>query len=153
MHREKCAKMAVWQKNSYSAILALFPLCIDFKNSFGQMTSGWVLWKTFYKVLLKQCLRLCPGLSISLSRRIDWIVSSFSHRISKIFFVLGCSDDSSSLGYRIGTGPFFCYTNFWNNTVPHSQKSGQSYGAKFSVTLLTLVGLSSIFVTFFRAEN
>ena len=34
MHREKSAKMAIWQKNSHFAILALFSLCIDFKNFF-----------------------------------------------------------------------------------------------------------------------
>ena len=36
-----------------TAILALLSLCIDFKNSFCQMTFLWVLWKTYYLLLLK----------------------------------------------------------------------------------------------------
>ena len=113
MHREKSAKMAKWLFFCQIAILALLSLCMDFKIFFGQMTSGWVLWKTYYKFLLKKYLRSCPGPSMSLSGRINWIISSFPHRISKILFVLGSWDDSRSLGYRIGTGPFFCYYTIW----------------------------------------
>ena len=87
MHRDKNAKMAIWQKNSHFAILALLSLCIDFKNSFGQMTSGWALWKTYYALLLKKCLKPCPGPSIYLSEKIIWIILTFPHRIPKILSV------------------------------------------------------------------
>ena len=117
MHREKSAKMAIWQKNSHFAILALFSLCINFKNSFCQMTSYWLLWKTYYSLFLKKYLWPCPGPSMYLSERINWIISSFPHRISKILFVLGSWDDFECLGCRIGTGYFFWYLDFWKNTV------------------------------------
>ena len=107
MHREKSAKMAIWQKNSHFAILALFSLCINFKNSFCQMTSYWLLWKTYYSLFLKKYLWPCPGPSMYLSERINWIISSFPHRISKILFVLGSWDDFGSLGCRIRKCPFF----------------------------------------------
>ena len=94
-------------KNSHFAILALLSLCMDFKNSFGQMTSGWVYWKTHYTLLIKMCLRPCPGLSMYLSERINWIISSFPRWISKILFVLGSWDHFGSLGCRIGECPFF----------------------------------------------
>ena len=86
---------------------------MDFKIFLGQMTSGWVLWMTYYKFLLKKCLRSCPGPSISLSRRVNWIFISFSHRISKILFVLGSLDGSWSLRYGIWMGLFFLKNNFW----------------------------------------
>ena len=117
MHRDKSAKMAKWLFFCQIAILALLSLCIDFKNSFCQMTSFWVLWKTYYWLLLKKCLWPCPGPSMYLSERINWIISSFPHRISKILFVLGSWDDFECLGCRIGTGYFFWYSNFWKNTV------------------------------------
>ena len=110
-------EMAIWQKNSHFAILALLSLCINFKNSLGQMTSYWVLWKTYYKLLLKKCLRSCLGPSMCLSARINWIISSFPHRISKILFVLGSWDKFECLGCRIGTGYFFWYLNFRKNTM------------------------------------
>ena len=94
-------------KNSHFAILALLSLCIDFKTFFGQMSSGWVLWKTYYRFLLKKYLRSCPGPSMSLSRRIDWIILSFPHRISKILFVVGSWDGFGSQGCGIGESPFF----------------------------------------------
>ena len=106
MHREKSAKMAIWQKNSHFAILALLSLCINFKIFSGKMTYGWVLWKSSYTLLLKKCLRPCPGLSMYLSERIDWIISSFPRWISKILFVLGSWDHFGSLGCRIGECPF-----------------------------------------------
>ena len=89
------------------AILALLSLCIDFKNSFGQMTSFRLLWKTCYTFLLKKCLWPRLGPSMYLSERINWIISSFPHRISKILFVLGSWDDFGSIGCRIGKCPFF----------------------------------------------
>ena len=110
MHWKKSAKMAIFCQ---IAILALFSLCINFKISFCQMTSHWVLWKTYYTLFLKKCLWPCPGPSMYSSERINWIILSFPHRISKILFVLGSWDDSWSLGYRIGTGPFFCYYTIW----------------------------------------
>ena len=117
MHREKSAKMAKWLFFCQIAILALFSLCINFKNFFSQMTCHWVLWKTYYTLFLKKCLWPCPGPSMYLSERINWIISSFPHRISKILFVLGSWDDFEGLGCRIGTGYFFWYLNFWKNTV------------------------------------
>ena len=88
-----------------------------FQNFFGKMTFGWVLWKSYYTLLLKKCLRPCPGLSMYLSERINWIISSFPRWISKILFVLGSWDNFESLGCRIGTGYFFWYSNFWKITV------------------------------------
>ena len=82
-------------------------LCMDIKNSFGQMTYRWVLWNTYYILLLKKCLWPCPGPSMYLSERIDWIISSFPHKISKIIFVVGSLDDVGSLGCRIRKCPFF----------------------------------------------
>ena len=106
-------------KNSHFAILALLSLCINFKNSFNQMTSGWVLWKTCYTLLLKKWLKLCPGPSMYLSERINWIILSFPHRISKILFTLGTWDDSWGPGWKIGNGFFFWYLNFWKVTVTY----------------------------------
>ena len=82
------------------AILALFSLCINFKISFCQMTSHWVLWKTYYTLFLNKCLWPCPDLSMYLSERINCIISSFPHRISKILFVPGISANFQSLGYK-----------------------------------------------------
>ena len=104
MHRDKSAKMAIWQK---IAILALLFLCIDFKFSFGKMTFGWVLWKSYYTLLLKKCLRPCPGLSIYLSERMNWIISSFPRWISKIPFGFNTWDHFGSLGCRIRECSFF----------------------------------------------
>ena len=39
--------------------------------------------------LPKKCLRLCPHPSKCLSERINWIISTIPHRISKILFVYG----------------------------------------------------------------
>ena len=72
------------------------------------MTSLWVLLKTYYTLLLKKCLRPCPGLSMYLSERINWIISSFPQWISKILFVLGSWGNFGSLGCRNGECPFFC---------------------------------------------
>ena len=88
------------------AILALLSLCIDFKNSFGQMTSYWVLRKAYYILLLRKCLRAVSGLSMCLSKRINWVISSFPRWNSKILFVLGSWDYFGSLGCRIEECPF-----------------------------------------------
>ena len=45
--RDKSAKVAKQLFFCQIAILALLPLCTDFKNSFGQMTSFWSIWKWF----------------------------------------------------------------------------------------------------------
>ena len=113
MHREKSAKMAKWLFFCQIAILALFSLCINFKIFFSQMTCHWVLWKTYYTLFLKKCLWPCPGPSMYLSERINWIISSFPHRISKILFVLGSWDHFGSLGCGIGECPFFCCLTTW----------------------------------------
>ena len=94
-------------KKSHFAILALLSLCMDFKLFSGQMTCGWLLWKTNNKFLLKKCLRPCPGPSMSLSRRINWINSTFPSRNSKILFVLGSWDDFGRLECRIWSVFFF----------------------------------------------
>ena len=113
---QKCqnGKMAIFLPNSH---FGTFVPLHWFQNYFCQMTSPWVLWKTYYWLLLKKCLWPCPGPSMYLSERINWIISSFPHRISKILFVLGSWDDFEGLGCRIGTGYFFWYLNFWKNTV------------------------------------
>ena len=117
MHREKSAKMAIWQKNSHFAILALFSLCIDFKNSFCQNTSYWSLWKTYYSLFLKKYLWPCPCPSMYLSERTNWIISSFPHRISKILFVLGRWDDFGSLECGIGRAHSLVITPLEISTV------------------------------------
>ena len=104
-------------KNSHFAILALLSLCIDFKIFFGKMTSGWVLWKSYYTLLLKKCLRPCPGLSMSLSKRINWIISSFPRWISKILFVFGSQDHFGSLRCRFGECSFFYVSIFFLGSV------------------------------------
>ena len=109
--------MAKWLFFGQIAILALFSLCINFKISFCQMTFYWLLWKTYYTLDLKKCLWPPPGPSMYLSKRIDWIISSFTHRISQILFVFRSWGDFEGLGCRIGTGYFFWYLNFWKNTV------------------------------------
>ena len=108
----QCSNLA---KNSHFAILALLSLCIVFKKFFGQMTSGWLSWKTFYILLLKSCLRPCPGPSISLSKRINWVlIFSFPHKVSNIIFVLGSWVNFGRLGRRIAMGAYFWYFIFHN---------------------------------------
>ena len=104
LFRKKIATLPFWH---------FCPLCIDFKNFFGQMTTCWVLWKICFKFLLKKCLRPCPGLSMSLSRMINWIILGFPPRISEILFVLGRWDDSWSLGFKIIMDPLICYDTIW----------------------------------------
>ena len=69
-------KMPIWLFGKNVAFLPSWHFC-PCACSFGQMSSGWVLWKTSYKLLLKKCLRTCPGLPISLPKRMNWIISSF----------------------------------------------------------------------------
>ena len=113
IHRDKSAKIAIWQKSSNFAILALLPLCMDFKFFFfSQMTSGWVLWKTYYKFLLKKCLGPCQGPSMYLSERINWIFSSFPCGISKILLDLDSWNNFERLGNRIRDGFFHICLKF-----------------------------------------
>ena len=152
MPRDKSAKMATWQKNSHFAILALLLLCINFKNSFGQMTSSWVLWKTCYTLFLKMCLRPCPGPSMYLFERINWIISSFPHRISKILFVLGCWGVFVSLESRIGEGLFFydSILSFGNVIWRAKVKICSTFAFEFFLKFWSFVGfiLSSFLFSF-----
>ena len=47
VHRGKSAKMAIWQYSGFFAIMALLPLCTDFKISFAK----WLLFEHYEKVL------------------------------------------------------------------------------------------------------
>ena len=117
---QKCqhGKMAIFCQ---IAILALLSLCIDFKIFYGKMTFGWVIWKSYYTLFLKKCLRPCPGLSMYLSERMNWNISSFPWWISKILFVLGSCDHFGSLGCGIRQCPFFCCLTTWKkHCVPFS---------------------------------
>ena len=67
MHRDKSAKMAKWLFFCQIAILALFSLCIDFKIFFCQMTSRWILWKTYYMIFPKK-------MSLDLSRPVHVLI-------------------------------------------------------------------------------
>ena len=132
MHRDKDAKMAIWQKNSNFAILALLSLCIDFKNSFRKMTSGWVLWKTSYKLFFKKCLRAYLGSSMSLSKRINWIFSSFLHGISEILFVLSFNKFLASLESKFRMVKVFvikvCKKTLWAAWSLHHLKFPIGFG-------------------------
>ena len=109
--RKKCqnGKVAIFCQIAISALLSM---CINFKNSFGQMTFCWVLWKTYYTFLLKKCLRPCPGPSMYLSERINWIILSFPWRISKILLDSGSWDNFGRLRSRIRDGSFYVYLKF-----------------------------------------
>ena len=71
------------------AKMALFDPCMEFEIFLGQMTSFEVLLKCHSLTLSKKCLRLHPAPSKCLSERINWIISTIPHRISKILFVYG----------------------------------------------------------------
>ena len=73
-------------------------LCINFKNFFHQMTFFLSIMRDILHTLAKKYLRLCSGQSVYLFKRINWIISSFPHRISKILFGLGSWDAFGSLG-------------------------------------------------------
>ena len=88
-----------------------------FKDFFCQMTSCWMLWKTYYTLLLKKSLWLCPGPPIYLFERINWIISSFPPEISKILFDLGSWNNFGRLGSRIRDGPFHGYLTFETRSV------------------------------------
>merc|ERR1711940_502267 len=90
-----------------SAKMALFDPCMEFEIFLGQMTSFEVLLKCHSLTLSKKCLRLCPAPSKCLSERINWIISTIPHRISKILFVYGSYEFLAMLEGKIREAPFF----------------------------------------------
>jgi hypothetical protein len=56
---------------------------------FGPNDFIWCAIKVPFFDLSKKCLRLHPAPSKCLSERINWIISTIPHRISKIIFVYG----------------------------------------------------------------
>jgi len=68
------------------------------------MTSFEVLLKCHSLTLSKKCLRLRPN---ALSERINWIISTIPHRISKILFVYGSYEFLAMLEGKIREAPFF----------------------------------------------
>ena len=116
MHGDKTAKMAkcCFLPNCH---FGTFVPVQRFQICFGKMTFGWVLWKSYYTLLMKKCLRPCPGLSMCSSEWIKWIISSFPWWISKILFVLGSWVHFRSLGCRIGEGSFFYVSTLFLGSV------------------------------------
>ena len=114
MQREKSGKMAIFCQ---IAILALLSLCIDFINCFCQMTSFWVLWKTYYWLLLKKCLWSCPGPSMYLSERINWIfqVSFIGFQKFFLFWVAGILLDAWAM--ELESAHFFVVMPSEKNSV------------------------------------
>ena len=80
-----CRPGPVWK----IAKMALFDPCMEFEFFLGQMTSFQVLLKCHSLTLSKKCLRLHPAQSKWLSERINWIISTIPHRITKFLFVYG----------------------------------------------------------------
>ena len=106
MRRNKTQKY--W--NGKIAILCqILSMCICF-NFFYKMSSGWVLWKTYYTLFLKKCLRPCPC-----SHPRGYI------EVFKFLFVLGSCDDFGSLGCRIGEGSFFYVLCLFPGSVRYSK--------------------------------
>jgi len=68
------------------------------------MTSFEVLLKCHSLTLSKKCLRLRPAPSKCLSERINWIISTIPHRISKILFVYGSFEFPAMLEGKTGEG-------------------------------------------------
>ena len=50
---------------------------------------------------------------------INWIISSFNHRVSKILFVLGSWNQNVELEL---CGSLFCYVTVWKQTVSHFRR-------------------------------
>jgi len=71
------------------------------------MTSFEVLLKCHTLTLSKKCLRLRPAPSKCLSERMNWIISTIPHRISKILFVYGSYEFLAMLKGKIREAPFF----------------------------------------------
>ena len=133
MNREKSVKMAIWQ-NIVILLFWHFFLCASIsKILFFQMTSYWISWKTYYSLFLKKYLWPCPGPSMYLSERINGIISTFPHRISKILFVLGTAIIIQKVPIKCWLGSLnfaFCaldrHTNA-NLIGPSQQFIGPSY--------------------------
>jgi hypothetical protein len=87
--------------------MALFDPCMEFDIFLGQMTSFEVLSKCHSLTISKKCLRLCPAPSKCLSERINWIISTIPHKISKILFVYGSYEFLAMLEGKIRKTPFF----------------------------------------------
>ena len=89
------------------AKMALFDPCMKFEIFGGQMTSFELLLKCHFLTLSKKCLRLRPAPSKCLSERINWIISTIPHRISKIIFVHGSYEFLAMLEGKNREAPFF----------------------------------------------
>jgi hypothetical protein len=87
--------------------MALFDPCMEFVNFLGQRTSFEVLLKCHSLTLSKKCLRLRPAPSKYLTERINWIISTIPHRISKNLFVLGSYEFLAMLEGKIEEAQFF----------------------------------------------
>ena len=84
--------------------MALFDPCMEFEIFSGKMTSFEVLLKCHSLTLSKKCLMLCPAPSKCLSERINWIISTIPHGISKIIFVYGSYEFLAMLEGKSGEG-------------------------------------------------
>merc|ERR1719278_1567618 len=85
-----------------------FLICTWNLNFFGgQMTSFEVLIKCHSLTLSKKCHRFRPALSKCLFERINWIISTIPHRISKILFVYGFYEFLAMLEGKVREAPFF----------------------------------------------
>ena len=84
------------------AKMALFDPCMEF-----EMTSFEVLLKCHSLTLSKKCLRLRPAPSKCLSERINWIISTIPHRISKFLFVYGSYEFPAMLEGKNREAPLF----------------------------------------------
>ena len=83
--------------------MALFDPCMEFEIFLDQMTLFEVLLKCHSLTFSKKC----PAPSKCLSERINWIISTIPHRISKILFVYGSYEFLAMLESKIREAPFF----------------------------------------------
>ena len=89
------------------AKMALFDPCMEFEKFLGQMTLFEVLLKCHSLTLCKKYLRFCRAPSKCLSERINCIISTIPHRISKILIVYGSFEFLAMLEGKIREAPFF----------------------------------------------
>jgi hypothetical protein len=87
--------------------MALFDPWMESEFFLDQMTSFKVLLKCHSLILSKKYLRLCPAPSKCLSKRINGIISTIPHRISKILFVYGSYEFLAMLEGKFRETPFF----------------------------------------------
>jgi hypothetical protein len=80
---------------------------MEFEILLGQMASFEMLLKCQSMTLSKKCLRLSPAPSKCLSERINWIISTIPHRISKILFVYGSYEFLAMQEGKIREAPFY----------------------------------------------